>query len=235
MITILVTPGETELQTLLGDCALSYPLPFDCQLVTTRGPISIERKVFPSDFTASIHDGRLSRECAAMREVSQFRILIIEGRSIYNSEGYLFIGKKLSRFTRVGIRNLRRSLVFVEGCHLEDSADIKETVEILMELVKYFNESSHIGLRGRPRLEADYFLPVYRERYLYWLQGLPGISSHRAQMMAKVYSSPLALFSALYQNDSFNHTAIQVPGIGKILSLKIAQFLNGESGGKKED
>jgi len=220
---ILTSPNErTEVKQALGDLYLSSDLPFDFLLLTARGSVAVERKQFPDDFIASVKDGRFSRECAAMREETEYRIIISEGHGSYTVNEKLRIGGRESEWTRQGVRNVRRSLRYVEGCDIEDTESIKDTARCLIELQNYFDTISHISMRSRPGFETAWAVPTYEERYIYWLQGCgPGIKARRARMIAKVYKTPFELMNATPQD------LLQIDGIGKNMANSIYNFLRG--------
>ncbi len=226
---ILVSPNERDVRIELDrrGIGMEANLPFDFKLLTNRGAVTLERKKFPSDFIASIQDGRLSKECAAMRhENSQFRFVIVEGRvwdrKIYSSDGRLLQGVIPTRWTRKGIRNFIRSLRFVEGCDIEVTDSIEDTVDCMVELQEYFDNPQHISLRARPKFESDWFSPLYEERFLFWLQGCgPGISAIRAKKIAEIYHNPIEVFSASIEDFQ------KVKGIGKATSTSLYNFLKG--------
>ena len=231
MLTIVVSANEhREVKLALGKMALEDNLPYDFKLFTARGVVPRERKVFPSDFLASIYDGRMSRECAAMREDSQYPGVILEGQACYTTDGHLRNGRIVTNFTRASLRNLIRSIEYVEGCVVEWSSDIGDTVDILIETQTWFDKVNHNSLRTRQPIQTDWLRPTYQERYLYWLQGLPTISISRAKKIAEVYPSPMSLLRAIVANGEFSQKALTtVPGIGKGIAGTIAKFVSGDS------
>lgn len=221
-MTILVSPNESEVKKALGDDGFEAPLPFDFLLYTSRGPIPAERKRFPDDFIASVKDGRWAREAAAMRQYSPYCIGIIEGEGRYTSDDKLRIGNRVSQWSRAGVRNMFRSLRYVEGVDLEFTSDILDTVECLKEMQAYFDKDTHISLRTRPRFESDWFTPVYEERFIYWLQGCgAGISIVRARAFAKVFKNPGEVFNASVED------FMSIPGIGPTMAKNVYNFLRG--------
>ena len=220
---ILVSSNEwPRVEQDLGEEGISTELPFDFLLYTNKGAVSGERKTFPDDFIASAKDGRLAKELAAMREQTEYRIVILEGSPRYTYEGMLRIGNRPSSWSKAGIRNLIRSIRYVEGADVEWSENIHETVTILKELQKYFDTEKHLSLRIRPRFESDWYIPVYGERFVYWLQGCgPGISVVRAKAISKVFKTPMELFTASIEDIQ------SVPGIGGKTANSIYNFLRG--------
>lgn len=223
---VIVSPSEPEeLINILGENALvdnfAESIGADYVLFTNRGTLLIQRKTIP-DLIASVRDGRLAKECAAMRQASEYRVVILEGKPTYTTEGFLRIGRIKSRWTKAGIRNLMRSIRYVEGVDIEWSDSIGDTADCLKELQKYFDQENHLSLRTRPKFESSWFTPTFEERFTFWLQGCgSGISIKRARAIAKVFRSPMEVFTASIDELS------QIPGIGKVLATNLCNFLRG--------
>ena len=223
---ILISPNELKnkkLKEALGEMACPENIPFDFMLITERGPVAVERKKFPQDFLASVEDGRFSSECAAMRDISEFCFLICEGRPRYSRFGKLMAGRRESRYTKAGFRNLCRSLQFIEGVSIEWSSSHEDTVRVLIELQDYFDKDKHLSLRTRPKLITQWFeSATYEQRFLFWLQGCgPGIGPVTAIELAKVFKTPSQLHSAEVDD------IMSVKGVGKITASSIYNFLRG--------
>jgi len=201
-------------------------LPFDFLLYTNSGPIARERKAFPSDFLASVQDGRFSRECAAMREASKFPGLIFEvqsrTRNLYTSDGHLRNGRKETNWTKAGVRNLCRSLRYVEGCDIERTVGVAGTADSLLETYHYFDSTSHLSLRQRPRIVTDWIVPTFEERYIHWLQGLPAVSIRRARILSVRFPNPKSMHAASFDDIR------ACPSIGTVIATGIYGFLHGE-------
>ena len=225
-MVILVSPNEKEVRVELDrrGIGIEHNLPYDFQLITSRGKVLAERKRFPEDFVASVQDGRMAKECAAMRQDSSFRFLIVEGKGNYDKDNRLFLGGRSSRWTKSGIRNLYRSIRFVEGIDIEFTDSIVDTVDCLVELQHYFDTENHVSLRNRQTFESNWLIPVYEEQLTYFYQGLPGIKIVRARKLSKEFPNPMNLFSATVERLK------QVDGIGDKLASGIYGFLRGESG-----
>ena len=223
---VLTSPNELKnkkVKLALGGLAVSENLPFDFLLLTERGPIPVERKKFPSDFLASVEDGRFSSECAAMRDMSEFCFVIAEGKPRYKNNR-LMRGRRTTRYNRAGFRNLCRSLEFVEGCKIEWSSDTIDTVEILKELQGYFDKEKHLSFKARPKLHTAWHElgPTYEQRFLFWLQGCgAGIGPANAIVLAKKFNTPQDLHNAEI------HDIIECRGVGQTLATSIYNFLRG--------
>jgi ERCC4-type nuclease len=211
----------------LGDMCVPTELPFDYQLITNRGVVAIERKKFPIDFFASVNDGRMAKECAAMRGVAEFRFIIAEGKLHLNRKtGMIRLSRKRdSHFTIPGLHNLVRSLKYVEGCDVEWSRNPDDTVKLLSEIQAYFDEDNHFSMRTLPRIAVDMYFPTYEEQLVGWLQRCGSdIGIIKARELAKVFKSPTDMFCAGVED------LVKVPGIGSKTAEKIYTFLHGSNG-----
>ena len=228
--TILVSANErAEVRQALDDLGMPTDLPFDFQLFTERGSVVAERKVIPDDLISSISDGRLARECAAMREASEYRVVILEGHFRYTSDGGLRIGNRPTRWSKKAVRNIIRSIRYVEGCDIEYSDDILDTVEVLKELQFYFDKKEHLSMRVRPKFESDWLIPTYEERFIYWLQGFrPRIGIVHSRAIAKVFHNPMEVGQA-YADGTLVEKLISVPGIGNTLAKGFIEFWKGKA------
>ena len=194
---------------------------FDFLLYTERGSIPRERKVFPEDFLASIGDGRFAKECAAMRAISKFPGIIIEGKPRYNYEGQLMVNNIASRWNKTALRNIIRSLKYVEGCDVEWADDVEETAQILLENQKYFDAPTHDSLRTRSTIVSSWFTPTYEERLVYFYSGLPGIKAGMATKMTNYFPTSMSLHSATQEQ------LLAVPLLGKKRVERIMAFIHG--------
>ena len=223
MATILISSNERiVVQEAFGKDweIIACALPFDFLLHTASGPIARERKEFPGDFIASVKDGRFAKECAAMREASQFPGIISEGSPLYAPNGNLIVGRKISRWSRKAVRNLIRSLQFIEGCGIEWSPNLQGTEELLRETQTYFDKTGHRSLRVRPTIRSSWLVTTQEERYLHWLQGLPSVGAGRAELLASRFPTPASMIEAGVEQ------IMESPNIGKTLAQGIWGFLH---------
>ena len=221
-MSFLVSPNEVDLLKLLGDDGFAYNLPFDVGMFTETGQVAVERKAFPSDFVASVRDGRWAKEAAAMREWAPYRIGILEGEPRYDAEDHLIIGNRTSQWTKKGIRNMIRSVKWVEGLDIEWTYDMNDTVECLHEIQGWFDETNHWSLRTRPTVKGSWYTPIYEERFIHWLQGCgKGVSIGRARKLAEYFHTPFEIFNASIED-------LQAcPGIGEGIATGLYNFLRG--------
>ena len=189
----------------------------DFLLITNRGMIPIQRKTIP-DLLASVIDGRLSKQSSLLRQ-SDFPIIIIEGRFRYSENGNVVIGKREQRWTRDSIRNLFRTLRYVEMIDIEFSGSVKDTISMIYQIQSYFDAVHHLSLRSRPSIHTNWIIPSQQERIVYFYQGLPGISVIRAKSLAEKFSSPLQLYQASVEEIT------EIPRFGQNIASRIYNFL----------
>jgi len=203
---------------------------FDILLLTNSGKIACERKATPGDFISSVQDGRLQREVVAMREVSDINIIIQHGTFRYDKDCHLIVpgmkyrerkdGEKArSGWTRKGIRNLKRTLTYVEGLYIEEAADDEDLVDVVNSLQEYFDEKTHSALRRRPSIQSNWFSPTRDEKVQYFYQGLPGIKDIRAHDLQALFHNPMDIYQASVEE------IMECPGIGHKIATSIYNFL----------
>jgi len=220
-LTVIITTNEPPAIRNLFTDKIEVPMGFDMLLYTNSGPIAIERKHVPGDLTASVEDGRLSREIVAMGEVSERKIILLHGRILYDRQGFAVVGYRkkvpLKGWNRKGINNLIRTLEYIEGCFIESADTNKELVEVVNDLQDYFDKLCHLSARSRPKSSSWGGSRVMRVIHFY--SGIPGVSSIRARELYKVWPQPLGLYGASVQD------ICNVDGFGKTLATHAHSFL----------
>ena len=218
----LIVPNEPRNIKLLLHDLIECPQGYDICLFTNIGKVGIERKKIPSDLIASIEDGRLGREILAMREECKVMIILLHGVMRYNENGTLRLGRRTSyRWNEKGIRNIRRTLEFVEGCYIETARNDKELVNVVNEIQDYLNEKDHFSTKGRLPIKSDWIKSTYYERVRYWMDGLPGVGARGAILLTDRFLTPMSLFQATIEEID------EVPHIGKVVAANIYNFLRG--------
>jgi len=185
--------------------------------------LPIERKVVPGDLLASVTDGRLDNELTAMREMSDFYVIIFHGTIKYKRDGRVDLEFRNQHptkgWTKKGVRNLIRSLEYVEGAHIEYAHTDEELVEIVHELQEYFDEGNHVGLRTRSTLYTGFPYKQKKKRVINFYQGLPDCKYGRAKMLYEAFPTPMKLYQATVEDIN------EVKGFGGVLSESIYNFL----------
>jgi len=194
---------------------------FDIKLYTESGTVGIERKKLPGDFLTSVDDGRLRREIIAMRGECDHQLVLLHGVFRYDRHGQVLDGKRTLRWTRTGIRNIRRTIEWVEGCFIEQAEDDQELIDVIETLQKYLNEKHHFSLKGRPGIQKTWVVPTMEERVIHFYDGIPDIAPVRAKALAARFPSPMELYEASAEDIA------TMSGFGKQSAIKIYNFLRG--------
>ena len=228
MLDIFVNSDEhRRVKEAFRDVATICPIGgYDMALYTKSGLIPIERKGIPGDFLSSVTDGRLSKQIIAMREESSISILLLgPGRFNFDSTGHLKVRGKVLKWTNTSIRNLLRTIQFVEGIYIEPTIGYirtyKEMAGIVVNIYDFFNNEKHLSMKGRPGIQTDWIVPSREERIRHFYQGLPNISTSRARALNEHFPTPIDLFLASEED------LTKLPRFGKTLVGRIYQFLHG--------
>jgi len=219
---ILISPSEPrELAEAL--VATSSPLceekGADVLVPTGKGLLGIQRKEIPSDFIASLEDGRLCRELPLLSRSVDFPILLREGDFTYDTDDRLRINGHATRYTRLGIERLFRSAFYTYNIRTEYSESLSKTAEVINELADYFNHE-HFSLLTRPKLQGLWGKPIPNEQICYFYQGLPGVGVVLAQSLARIFPQPKDLL--IVSLDDLK----ALPQIGKQRAKRIYTFIN---------
>ena len=185
---ILISPTDRDLLRLLGTRAMSHYLPerYGADVLVAvegRGKLAVQRKTFPDDLLASLDDGRLARELPLLAQV-ELPILIVEGQPEWTADGRL-MQSWASRWTKLQIRNLLRSVWHTHGVAVEQTIDINDTASAVLELETWFRKDIHRSLLARRKSTAkdSWGLGNRRDIARYLLQGFPGVGSTLAEQI----------------------------------------------------
>ena len=198
----------------------------DIIMFSLLGTILVQRKT-PSDFMASITDGRLGKEVGLMVNNSSYCYLLIEGRFKYTKEGKWIRGKRVTGWTRESIEKqqltvMHRGIKIIRSRHLED------TPTVLSWLFEWIEKGSHSSLEIRPPIKKDWFYTTKEDQVKYFYQGIP-LSDNRtvavgvSRLLFKNFPSPNKLLGASATNLS------EIRGIGKLTADRIYNFLHHDS------
>lgn len=210
---LLISPTEPEQLQLLG--TLSWiPENFGADILfSEQGKlIGVQRKAFPADFIASLHDGRLAKEVAQMRQLD-IAMLLLEGRPRWTIDGELVRDYTAGKsFNRSGFRNLCYSMWDVYGIIIDWADDSNDTVSAIMALKSWAGKAEHLTLTRRPKVQENPWggTLTNRDYGLHLLQSLPGVGPKLAANMYDAFGRvPLRW-------DVEKKELAQVQGIGKV-------------------
>jgi len=194
----------------------SVPEEFGCDLLAFVGEekVGAQIKTIPEDFIASIEDGRLQKELSLMKQIS-YPLLILEGQFKFVGDE-LVVNRRVTRFTKEGIRNLLRSCLLQFGVPYEYSENAHETVQIWESFLDYIGKPHHNSLKTRPKAMQWGGID---EQLLFFIQGLPRIGYSRALALINNFGSIHAICNANVDD------LAQVEGIGEKTARTIYEFI----------
>ena len=221
MSVIITTNEPRKIKELFPD-RIESPMNFDMLLYTESGKVGIERKQCPGDLLSSVTDGRLNREILSMREECDISVVLLHGIIRYNRNGTVRLGKRTSyHWTDKGMRNLFRTIQYVEGCYLEHAKNSGELVQVVHALQEYFDKKDHTSLKSRPRIQTSWIVPSHGERVIHFYNGLPGVGINGAKKIYDRFPFPMQLYSASIEE------IIEIPRVGRALATGVFNFLRG--------
>jgi ERCC4-type nuclease len=162
--------------------------------------VVVERKT-AADFAASLVDGRLFRQAAALAAAPERAVLVLEG------------GEKDWQATGVRYEAVQGALITVSvffGVAVLRSTGPEETARLLVYHGRQAWRSAQGGLQ-----RSGYRPKGKRSRQLFLLQGLPGVGPERAARLLERFGSVEAIMAASAED------LAAVDGIGKKTAAKM--------------
>ena len=211
-MAILVSPTERECLVILDSKGVSSSVPeqygADFLIAAQREFWGVQRKEFPKDFFASLSDGRVAKEVGQMARLHH-RAFFLEGEPQWTTEGFL-MDADYSRWSRMQVRNLLRSLSLAHRIYVEWTKSPQDTVEALLEMEAWAKKPTHHSLLTRPKDTRDSWgRQDVREWACYMLQGFPLVGRARAEAIYDAFRRvPLRW-------DVSPGEMLKVPGIGQ--------------------
>lgn len=172
----------------------------------------IERKT-PDDLLASIKDGRLFQQCAAMRKQSEWAYLVITGALGYSKDGFVMTAH---RATGWRWNDVQGALLSVQDLG----------VSLITCLGDEQYEDTVLRLAGRKREPEKVLAPRTQGRVLsaaeQILTSLPGIGLERAQLVLDEYQGHAAHGIAWL---TWTGTVSEIAGIGDGIKHQVRRAL----------
>jgi ERCC4-type nuclease len=214
---VLISSAEPPAIVDIGFSS-SVPEEFGADILiptTVMGMIGVQRKEFPSDFIASLYDGRLSTSLVKLTQLP-VRILLLEGRPAWDANGAL-MGRKME-FYHSTLRTLCWSAQVQLGISTYWTSGIPDTIDFLRDL-KRWGDKEHNALFKRPGPpkgeQADKPMREWtreigpRDRAMWILQGIDGVGPEVAGAIFDHFGRlPLRW-------DVTPEELLEVPGVGK--------------------
>lgn len=223
---MFVAPTEPTIFTELGVVS-SKPEEYGADFMwdSELGLVGVQRKQFPGDFLASIHDGRLNREYQQMQGLD-IAVLLLEGRGRWSANGHLIedYGNKREpkrRWTRSQHRNYLASVQTFKNVQVQQSESKADTVVFLTHFKAWSMQKEHQGLLVRPAAQASgYWAQISnRDFQRHLLQGLPFIGP-------KLANAILDKLGMIFKLGVTFEDLLEVPGIGPGRAKKIMDVFN---------
>jgi ERCC4-type nuclease len=207
---MFISPTEPPALREIGAVAM-LPEEYGADILwqSKLGLVGIQRKEFPNDFLASVHDGRLNTQLAQMKSLD-IAVLLLEGRANWTIDGQLIRNRNGKRhaWNRDSHRNYLAS-VQLRGVQVQYSESLVDTISFIQTFSRWTNKNSHHGLDNRPAAGGPQWGTVSNEDYVRYLySSLPGINA----ILADSISQTLGM---IFRLDVTEEELMSVPGIGK--------------------
>jgi DNA excision repair protein ERCC-4 len=177
----------------------------------------VQRKEI-KDFLASIQDGRLAREVAMMKPLP-VKVVTIEGRINYTTDGVLMVGNWTTAVTRQQLEGMIMSLM-AKGIHTVWTDDTRDTARWIRSFATWSMKTRHGSLERRPGPVSPWGNINDDDWAVHFLQGIDGLGSEKARAIVHFFGAvPISW-------DCTESELMQVPGIGKILARKMYNALS---------
>jgi ERCC4-type nuclease len=176
---IRVSPSEPPALKALGRATM-LPESFGADVLfpSRLGLVGVQRKEFPGDFMASVHDGRLSQQRSQLQRCA-VRLLVLEGRGQWSTDGELIVpfgpGWTASQH--------RRYLwsVQLDGIWVSSTDNLQQTIELVEDLAAWTAKASHGRAdRPKPRGSGGWGKATDRDWGVHLLQGIDGLGPDTA-------------------------------------------------------
>jgi len=174
----------------------------------------IERKRFPSDFLASVRDGRLGRQCAYLSE--QGGALLLEGGINLSPDGRIRESRYQRGFTFQQVTGLLMTIQNA-GIQVLWSPTIAFTPHAIEEAYRWWGKTGHSNLMRRPGPHNEWGMTTRRDKELHAIQGF-GVGPGIALTILKHLGGVRAFL------DADEAALIAIPGIGKAKARKILEL-----------
>lgn len=177
----------------------------------------VQRKEI-KDFIASIQDGRLSREVAMMKPLP-IKVVIIEGRISWSTDGILMIGKWASNITLAQYEGMIMSLM-EKGVHVTWTRDTRDTARWTTQFARWSEKLRHSSLERRPGPVSPWGHVSDEDWAVHLLQGFDGMGTEKAKAIVKHFGG-VPMQWTVTETD-----LMKVPGIGRVLARRLVNALD---------
>lgn len=174
----------------------------------------VERKT-PSDFNASIKDGRFFKQVGKLANSKVPACLILEGRK----REYKNLG-----FSKNAVQAILMSVSLIFKIPILRSKSPQETVAIMLQCFKQLTKDKLADYKFHPRLKPKFQKSdKLLKQKIHVLEGFPGIGSDRAEQLLNYFGSLQLVF------DATEEELLKVTGIGNSTIQKMKMLLQTEN------
>lgn len=187
----------------------------DILWLTPKGKFGVQRKQFPGDFLASLHDGRLHKELGQMTALDK-GMLIVEGYGQWTSEGHLVDQRA---FTEAQLYSLISTLTFEHDLVVIRVRDISSTIRAINSFFTWTEKDAHTSLQRRPNPKNMWGTANSKDWAHHLLQSFPGIGAVQA---TEIYDH-FGKIPMRWETDLKG--LMEVKGIGKVRAENLLKAL----------
>lgn len=224
MKKVLVSPAEpASVKLKIGGTVSSKPEDFGVDFMwASHGKwFGVQRKRFPDDFMASLHDGRLQKELGQMQGL-EMAFLILEGFGTWTVDG-----KVMDDYIDLNLTTLFSMMASVSvsfGVPVYRVRDESELVGAVKALHRWTSTGKHLdgrsGLSRRPSVSGKWGTADSKEWAIHFLQGLKGVGPVQAEAIYE-YFGGIPMRWTVGGPDDF----MKVDGIGKVRAQALWETL----------
>jgi len=214
---LLISPTEPAPIKALGTTS-SKPEKYGVDVLwfARKLKFGVQRKRFPDDFLASLHDGRLQRELAQMQALDG-RFLVVEGYGMWTTHNLLIEAP----FSKQALFALFASFEQEFGVPAIRVKDMDETILAVQSLEAWSKKEEHRSLLQRPGPPKDKWGRRDSKAWgLHLLQSFPGIGPKQAERIWEKYGGV-----PLRWEVSGPKELMEIEGIGKVKAQQLWEAL----------
>lgn len=216
---IYVSSTEHNRLATLGK-ASTIPEVHGCDILSLGAVerIGFQRKEV-SDFINSLADGRLSKELGQMESSTLItrRIIILEGDFRFTISGESSI--PYANFTLGALRSIITQLQ-IRGLIVHTTADINDTVQLVLSITNYLAKPSHRSLDRRPSARSPWGTVNSKAFAIHLLQSFPSIGPELADRIYSHFNSTVPIQWTVTEQQ-----LREVAGIGPQLASRLITAL----------
>lgn len=221
---IYISPAEPKMFWVLGEISEEpEQAGVDFMWSSPMGMVGVQRKQFPGDFLASVHDGRLNREYLQMDAALDIKVLMLEGKGNWTVDGELIESwghrgdqQRRRQWNQTTHRNYLSSVQIIKGVTVQQSQNMHDSMSFIKEFFIWTQKKEHTALDVRPAAQAQGYWDSLSNRDFqrYWLQSMPIIGPKLANNILDHLGFPFSIHVT-------KEDLMEVEGIGEVRASRI--------------